>query len=134
MEIRPLSENDAAIYWNLRGEALETELFAFGSDLQDFLTTGMEAIATRLGNTSNFTLGAFELGQLIRIATFVRETGVKERHKGHIYGVYVTLAQRRKRVGQQLIGALLKRAREDASLEQIVLAVTTCQEAAWGLY
>ena len=44
----------------------------------------------------NFTLGAFEGDKLIGMATFIRETGLKERHKGRIYGVYVTSSQRGK--------------------------------------
>jgi len=59
---------------------------------------------------------------------------VKERHKGHIYGVYVTSAHRRKGVGQALLVALLERAKRDSSLEQIRLAVASGQSAAKQLY
>lgn len=79
-------------------------------------------------------MGAFEDGSLIGMATFIRETGLKERHKGHIYGVYVGLAHRRKGVGQALLAALLERAKRDPSLEQILLAVGTRQSAAKQLY
>jgi ribosomal protein S18 acetylase RimI-like enzyme len=75
-------------------------------------------------------LGAFDRDILVGTATFKREPGLKERHKGRIYGVYVTPAQRRKGVGRALITTLLEKAKEDRSLEQILLAVTTCQEAA----
>src|SRR5207253_1422447 len=57
----------------------------------------------------NFTLGAFENDRLVGIATFVRETGAKERHKGRIYGVYVTSAERRNGVGRALLAALVER-------------------------
>jgi ribosomal protein S18 acetylase RimI-like enzyme len=59
---------------------------------------------------------------------------VKERHKGRIYGVYVTASQRGKGVGRALVAALIERAKQDSSLEQILLAVATSQDAARQLY
>jgi ribosomal protein S18 acetylase RimI-like enzyme len=136
MEIRPLGDADAATYWNLRLEALQSEPFAFGKAAEEHQATPMEVTAGRFRATSgeNFTLGAFEGEELIGIATFMRETGVKERHKGRIYGVYVTVSQRGKGVGDALMAALLKRARENPGLEQILLAVATGQTAAGQLY
>jgi ribosomal protein S18 acetylase RimI-like enzyme len=68
------------------------------------------------------------------MATFIRATGLKESHKGHIFAVYVASAQRRQGVGRGLMSALLERAKRDSSLEQILLAVATCQTAAKQLY
>jgi len=136
METRRLTENDAREYWELRREALDTEPTAFGKDLSEHLSTAVEEFALRFQNKSkdNFTLGAFEGGRLIGTATFVRETGVKERHKGHVFGVYVTATRRRGKVGHKLIAALLSLAKEDPSLEQVQLSVATCQEAACRMY
>jgi GNAT superfamily N-acetyltransferase len=75
-----------------------------------------------------FTLGAFERDDLIGLATFVRETGQEESHKGRIYGVHVTASQRRRGVGHTLIATLFEKAKEDSSLEQILLAVGTFQK------
>jgi ribosomal protein S18 acetylase RimI-like enzyme len=82
----------------------------------------------------NFTLGAFDGDELIGIATFVRETGQKEKHKGHIYGVYVTPSQRGKGVGRELIAGILRNAEKDPSLEHILLSVAAGQEKARRLY
>jgi ribosomal protein S18 acetylase RimI-like enzyme len=94
----------------------------------------IETVEARFRDTRNFTLGAFEEGELVGMMTFARDTGVKDGHKGHIYGVYVTASQRGKGIGGKLLDALLERAKKDASLEQILLAVATVQTAARELY
>jgi GNAT superfamily N-acetyltransferase len=104
--------------------------------VEEHLATPVETIAGRFRDTAggNFTLGAFEDGEMVGMMTFVRETRVKEQHKGHIYGVFVSREHRGKGVGVALLDTLLEKAKRDFSLEQILLAVGTVQTAARRLY
>jgi len=136
MNFRVLTPADAAAYWTVRLEALETEQEAFGKDPEEFRALSVEDIAERLRQMGDgsFCMGALDGEALVGIATFIRETRVKERHKAHIYGVYVNASHRGRGLGRALMQNVLELARPQAGLDHILLAVATTNMAAFELY
>lgn len=135
-EIRVLGAGDAGVFWNLRLQALSENPQAFGESVEEHLATAVETVAERLGAAAadNFVLGAFRGGQLVGTAGFFRIQTLKRKHKGRVWGMYVSDAARGKGIGHALLEALLDRARQLADLEEVLLSVAIGQVAAQALY
>jgi ribosomal protein S18 acetylase RimI-like enzyme len=137
MEFRILTANDASAYWNIRLEALESDPEAFTASAEDHRTLTVEDVAARLvpsDPVNNFVVGAFAGERLVGTAGFYRDKGLKERHKGHVWGVYLAREARGKGAGREMMRAVLDRAVRLPGLEQIKLAVGSTQHAAAKLY
>jgi ribosomal protein S18 acetylase RimI-like enzyme len=127
MEIRLLTADDAEAWWHLRLEALRNDPVSFADSTEEHLTTTVETARKRLSAgdpARNFVVGAFADGMLAGTAGFYRSTHIKERHKGHVWGVYVRPESRGKGMARALMQEIVRRARGIGGLEQILLVAS----------
>jgi len=127
MELRLLTPDDAEAFWHLRLEALRNDPASFADSTEEHLETAVEAMRERLNKSDaacNFIIGAFEAGKLIGTAGFFRRPNNKERHKGHIWGVYVRPESRGQGIASALMKEIFRRARALDGIEQITLVAS----------
>lgn len=135
MEIRFLTPDDAAEWLRLRLEALEGDPAAFSASLEEYRSLSVDEVKKRLWSGADaFVVGAFEGDRMVGMAGFFRDRGPKSRHKGRVWGVYVTPEARGKGVGRKMMKALLERGMAVDGVEQVLLSVAATQEAAIRLY
>jgi len=133
-EVRILSESDVDSFWQLRLRALKEEPESFGAAYEESANIPISDVAKRLHSSDDsFVLGAF-MPTLVGMLGFYRQQGLKVRHKGTIWGMYVTPEGRGQGVGQALMRAAIARATAILDLEQLALTVVTNNEAARNLY
>ena len=136
--VRPLNENDAHSFQELRLKGLQEHPDAFASTYEREIAYSMEFVAERLRrtaeSTNNFTLGAFREEELLGLVGFYRKTGEKEEHRGHIWGMYVRSDEQGKGIGKALLADAIERAESLPGLGQIELCVVTRNRQARGLY
>ena len=126
MEIRPLIANDAEAWWHLRLEMLRNDPESFAESVEEHQGMTMETVRNRLDGdaTRHFVIGSFEEGILTGTVGFFRRHHHKERHKGHIWGVYVRPESRGKGVARAMMHEVIRRARQLDGLEQITLVAS----------
>jgi ribosomal protein S18 acetylase RimI-like enzyme len=127
VDLRLLTADDAEAFWHLRLQALRNDPAAFADSTEEHLETTVETTRERLSRNDparNFVVGAVEDEKLIGTAGFFRRKNNKERHKGHIWGVYVQPESRGKGVASALMHEIIRRARDMDGLEQITLVAS----------
>ena len=136
MNLRELNEADAQIYQALRLRALKTDSESFGSTYEREVNFSNVAVQERIRTKEDrYVLGAFqEDGSLVGIVRFMRDTDLKSKHKGNIYGMYVAPEVRGQGVGKALMAEVIERAKGFEGVEQIHLQVVSSNESAKKLY
>ena len=136
MNIRVLNEADADMYQSLRLSALQTNPESFGSTYEREVQFSVEMVRERVRPAEDrYVLGAFaEDGSLEGIVRFMRDTDLKSKHKGNIYGMYVAPEVRGQGVGKALMAEAIERAKEFEGVEQIHLQVVSTNGSAKKLY
>lgn len=127
MDSRLLTADDAEAFWHLRLEALRNDPASFADSTEEHLKTTVESareLLTRSNPACNFVVGTFEEGKMIGTAGFFRRPNNKERHKGHVWGVYVRPESRGKGAGKALMLEIICRAKEIEGIEQITLVAS----------
>jgi ribosomal protein S18 acetylase RimI-like enzyme len=137
LDVRRLTEADAAEYRALRLRALREHPDAFTSSFEEDELKPIEWARQRLGGRPeaphDFVLGAFAERILAGILGLSVEPRRKVRHIGEVFGMYVAPEYAGRGVGQSLLDACIARARA-TGLEQLRLTVTGSNTRAKALY
>ncbi|HVY87278.1 MAG TPA: GNAT family N-acetyltransferase, partial [Hyphomonadaceae bacterium] len=104
VQIRLLTPDDAALYREIRLEALQAAPEAFGSTYELERTYTAPQFADLLGRSDVF--GAFRGAALLGMAGYRTQVGPKREHKGYLWGMYVRSAARGLGVGKLLVEAV----------------------------
>lgn len=135
MDVRVLTDGDAADYFDLRLDGLRREPTAFGTSASEYALRPLSAVRARLlPDPDSVTVGAFVEGDLVGVATLVRSEALKTRHKASVVAVYVAPHVRGRGVGRAVLSRVLDHARKAEGLDQLTLAVSATQTAARALY
>lgn len=134
--IRNTRRDEADQYWSLRLEALKNHPESFGASYELSVQLPMNEVQDRIHNEpDDYILGAYTAeGTLVGMMGFKREYGLKLRHKGFIWGVYVAPQFRGHGLASRLLREVLKRGETLEGIRQINLSVVTTNELARRLY
>jgi ribosomal protein S18 acetylase RimI-like enzyme len=127
--VRSLTADDLAAFKALRLEALRTEPQAFGASFEENAARADDDFLPLIGTDPNVTFGAFEGDELVGKAGFVVEKGLKNRHKGFMWGVFVRASHRGRGIGEALIRRVLDHARDEVEVLRSAVVATNADAA-----
>ena len=134
--IRRLVPADLPAYKALRDEMLAAHPESFSSDPAP--ERAPDSYLARLGlqrpEGGEFTLGAWQLGQLVGAVSCERDPRTKLRHIGHVIGMMVRRETQGAGIGRALLAACVAEARAADRLVMLTLTVTAGNAAAVHLY
>lgn len=140
LAIRPFEEEDFQTFDRLRKEALLNTPESHGSDYESYDALSYldkEHLFEKLLNYPfNYALGAFvDNTKAVGMTGFsCRHQNPMLRHKGYIWGMYVSPDARGKGIASQMLDSIVTSASEDISCEQLLLTVSSDNTDALKLY
>jgi RimJ/RimL family protein N-acetyltransferase len=135
VQIRVLGAADVADFADLRLAAIADAPTAFWPTQDEEASLSSEALAARLQRSRyQAVFGAFAGDRLIGVAGLRREVLRQVRHRGTVWGVFVSPPWRGQGVARALLEAVIAHARGLGDVEQLQLYVNTTNEAARCLY
>lgn len=138
VEIRRLTEEDAAAWQEIRLGALREYPENFGMTAEEEAAIPLEFIERRfkqdLAGEDRFILGAFDGDDLIAIVGFDRQQLQQRRHIGVMWGIFVAASHRKKGVARSMLSDLLERARNIPGITHIRVTTNADNEGAKKLY
>lgn len=132
--VRPIAAEDIPALIALRRTGLAHEPHSFGASPEDDRTTqDPRFVEGALLDPDQAILGAFAPG-LVGMVGIYRDRLLKAKHKGHIWGMYVSPEGRGQGTGRRLMEAALQWAREQEGIIQVHLIVSSRTPVARKLY
>lgn len=128
--IRRLLPADAALYRDIRLEALRLNPEAFGSTFERESAQHLAWFEDRLRSSQVF--GALDANALVGVCGYYIPEGTKSAHKGVIWGTYVRPAARNAGIGRKLVEMVVAAASNEVELLQ--LSVVSENDDARRLY
>jgi RimJ/RimL family protein N-acetyltransferase len=128
--IRRLGISDLDAFRLIRLEGLENAPEAFGSTFEKESSESGQYFLDRLTRSAVF--GGFAGNRLVGVAGFYSFDDTKSRHKGVLWGMYVTPEARGSGLATALVETLLEHASEE--VEQVQLTVVTSNPRAKRFY
>jgi GNAT superfamily N-acetyltransferase len=134
MLIRTLTAADADAYRSLRLRSLaeHPEGYAASED-EERERPATEIVRRIVPGRAQVTLGAFEGGTLVGMATLMRPARAKLRHRAHLVAMYVTREARGRGIGRALLEGCVETATAWGA-EHVALGVTVGNATARALY
>jgi RimJ/RimL family protein N-acetyltransferase len=132
--IRRLVAGDADAFRRVRLDALRLHPEAFGSAYEDEAALDRTQFVERLSASGFTRFGAFdEEGRLVGLAGLRMDPGAKQRHKAHLFSMYVDASHRGSGLARQLVETVITAAR-GAGAVVLHLTVTVGNVPAQRLY
>jgi ribosomal protein S18 acetylase RimI-like enzyme len=134
VEIRPIRRDEAPVWRALRLEGLINHPEAFGWSAEEFDALSLSELTASIPapGGDDILFGVYEDGALGGCAGFFRDTSLKGRHKGTLWGVYLRPALRGRGLGVALVDAVIAHAA--ARVELLKCVVNPENRGAWALY